>query len=449
MAERNLSRPRVSREMRLLMLTIVVAGAVLLLLARFRFPEADGAGDATSQPLQRLAAGASFEELAIRVARFEASIAPDLIVLRLATRTGPNPMRLVDITSPDAESPSDVHHVPALRVDATTAVAVVPPHARISGIVGQVQEGETAGIVTTDPVRHVARIRVPEGRSRALPVLALSEFGTPAYVVAVEGTRAGLTLRPVFLGRSDRFGSPRWTRPLLPLGGALVTPGALLFTLDGQFLGAAVLEEGAMAIVGAADVLETAGAGRGSGAPVDPGIAVQLLTADLAQATGAPAGAVVADVVERSPASDVLTPGDVIVDVDGQPVTGPESLLLQLATRLATGSVRITVVRHRRAQTVELRPPAGTTERPTAPPDSIVLESGGAGIRVVSVSDDSSLARAGLTANDLIVRAGADDAPAPAELRAAIRSTPRGQFVLLVVKRGQSQRIVAIPGEGG
>jgi S1-C subfamily serine protease len=254
----------------------------------------------------------------------------------------------------------------------------------------------------------------------------------------------------VFLGRSDRFASPRWTRPLLPLGGAFVTPGALLFTLDGQFLGCAVLEDGSMAIAGATDVLETAAIGHSRAATADPGIAVQILTAELARATGAPAGVVVADVLERGPAFGVLEPGDVIADVQGQPVTGPEALLLDLGARLATGPARITVVRRGQTRTIELRPPAGTAARDAATrSESIALEFTGGGIRVVSLSDDSAFAHAGLAANDLIVRAGDVDAPAPAELRAAIRSTPRRQFVLLVVKRGQSQRILAIPGEGG
>ena len=71
---------------------------------------------------------------------------------------------------------------------------------------------ELASIVGRDAVRQLARVRVPEGPPPAVRPLALSALRTPTYVVAVEGTQAGATLRPLFLGRSERFASARWSR---------------------------------------------------------------------------------------------------------------------------------------------------------------------------------------------------------------------------------------------
>ena len=155
---------------------------------------------------------------------------------------------------------------------------------------------------------------VPEAPARELMVLALEALRTPVYVVAVEGTQAGVTLRPVFLGRGDRFGSARWARQLLPLGGIPVEPGALLFSLDGEFVGSVVVEDGAPAIADARDVLDSVArlASAPSAVPSTAGVSVQFLTPELASATGAPRGVVVSEVDPGGPASGILQAADVI-----------------------------------------------------------------------------------------------------------------------------------------
>jgi hypothetical protein len=434
---------RVSRETRLLVVTILVSGLVLLLLSRLRFPEPPAVVTTSAQPLERLAARASFEDLARRVAQIEASIAPNLIVLRLAPRADPPPSRLSDVLMRADPSPADVRHVPALRLDATTALAAIPPDTRISGVVGLPESSGTAGIVATDPVRRLARVRVPEGPARSLPQLPLSQLRTPTYVVAVEGTHAGLTLRPVFLGRSDRFGSPRWTRPMLPLGGIVVTPGALIFTLDGEFLGCAVVEQGILAIAGAAEVVDAVTALRDAvPAPADPGFAVQPLSPALAAATGATHGVVVSEVLEGGAASDVLEPGDVITEVDGQAVDAPEPLLLGLATRLSAGPAPITFLRAGEVHRAELSP-AATVHEQTG--DPLMLRAvAGVGSRIVSVQPGSAFDAAGLADTDVIVGIGGTRAPSPAQVRRAIAQAAPGASLLFAVRRDDRQRVVAV-----
>ena len=442
---------RISRETRLLIATILVSAVVLLLLARLRFPEPPPTIDTATQPLERLAARASFEELATRVARLEQSIAPNLIVFRLSPRADPAPRRL-DAAMAQLESmPRDVRHVPALRINSTTALAAIPPSLRISGIIGQVEASATASIAAADPVRHLARVRVPEGPSRPLPQLALASLQTPTYIVAVEGTQAGLTVRPVFLGRSERFNSPRWSRPLLPLGGAIVIPGALMFTLDGQFLGCVVLEDGMPAIAGATDILEAVERVEPLMRPVDAGIAVQALTPPISQATGAARGVVVAEVADGGPASGVLEAGDVIAAVDGQTIDDPEALLLRLGTRLASGAVQLTLARAGKPLQAELRaPPRIENDPKSAAMSPVQLESmARRGTRIRAVDARSSLALAGLTAGDVVVRAGAIRAPSPSQLRQEIGRTGAGEFLILVFRRGDTQRVTAVRGERG
>jgi hypothetical protein len=128
---------------------------------------------------------------------------------------------------------ASVTHVAALRIAADLAVASIEPDVRIDGIVAGADRTGQAAVVGVNRVRQLARIRVPPAQTRQPSLLPLTSLQTPAYVVAVEGSQAGATLRPILVGRGDRFGSSRWTRPLLPLGGSDVSAGALLFTMTG------------------------------------------------------------------------------------------------------------------------------------------------------------------------------------------------------------------------
>ena len=68
--------PEARRETRLLLATIAVSVGMLLLLARFRFPEEAGRQtvEPAAAPLERLAARATFDELAGTMADLERRI---------------------------------------------------------------------------------------------------------------------------------------------------------------------------------------------------------------------------------------------------------------------------------------------------------------------------------------------------------------------------------------
>jgi hypothetical protein len=434
---------RVSYETRLLILTIVVSALVLLLLARLRFPETSPVVTAT-QPLDRLAARATYDDLATSIARLEEAIAPSLVTLRVSGATDAAPRQLADVLTRPAGETAAIQHIPALRIGPSTGVAALAPGTLVSGIVGRPEPVGSAGLIGLDPVRRLALVRLPEAPARPVRQLALADLRTPTYVVAVEGTRAGVTLRPVFLGRAERFGSARFARALLPLGGAVVTTGALMFTLQGEFLGCAVVEEGTLAIVSAIEVLEIVDRLLVSApSPVDPGISVQPLTMGLAAATGAPHGVVVADVFDGSPASGVLEPGDVITQIDGDLVDTPDALLLQLGSRLAAGAVPITFARQRKLHAATLSPPAHATV--AAPQDrTLDLQPGAGGARVSSVERGSAWEAAGLLPGDDIVRIGTVAEPSPAAARQVIADTRVGDHLMIVIRRGTSQRAITV-----
>jgi S1-C subfamily serine protease len=266
------------------------------------------------------------------------------------------------------------------------------------------------------------------------------------YVVAVEGTHAGVTLRPIFLGRGDRFSSDRWTRPLLPLGGTAVTPGALLFSLAGEFVGSVVLEDGAPAIAGASDLLEVVErlASGPSSRPATLGIGVQPLTPDLAAALGVERGVVVAEVDEKGPASGILRPGDVLTALDGNAVDDPERLLLEIASRQANETLALAVVRSGESSAVTIV--LAMTEDDAAAPDVAVAfeRIRGVGTRVVAAGPAGGYPATGLQAGDIIVNAGQLDDPTPFQLRRLLAAAPPDADVALTIRRQGRQRVVTV-----
>ena len=434
-----------TREARLLLLTIVVSTLVLLALARLRFPQTPIV-DIGAQPLQRLASRASYEALAANIEGVEPIIAPSLVVLRVEPRLGSSPRAIADLLV-RRQLPEDPRHVAALRTDAATALASLAPDARVVGIVGGAQGDRTATVLATDAIRRIARVRVPEAPARELTVLALEALRTPVYVVAVEGTQAGVTLRPVFLGRGDRFGSARWARPLLPLGGIPVEPGALLFSLDGEFVGSVVVEDGAPAIADARDVLGSVArlAAAPSAVPSTAGVAVQLLTPELASATGAPRGVVVSDVDPGGPASGILQAADVITAIDGQAVDSPERFLLHVASQPAGKPASITFVRMGQSHTAAITLAAHDSHTGADAPSGQVglAAEPGIGTRVVAVPANTPLDAAGLRGGDLVTRAGDVAAPTPAQLRRVLGEGAPAGVVILTVRRDGRQHVMA------
>jgi S1-C subfamily serine protease len=432
---------RVSRESRLLLLTVVVCVVVLLLLARVRFPE-PAIVETVAQPLERLAARASYDALAADIERVEAMIAPNLVVLRTALRFDVMPRRTRDVLAPP-ELAADARHVAALRISPDTALAAIAPGVRIDGIVG---ETGSAAVLATDPVRRLSRVRVPEGPSRPIVALPLGSLRTPVYVVAVEGTQAGVTVRPVFLGRSTRFESARWSQPLLPLGGTALATGALLFSMAGEFIGCVVTEDGASAIVGARDALETVERLASASPPVPAtlGIAVQPLTPALALATGAGHGVVVAEVDPDGPSSGLLLPGDVVVTVRGNVLDRPDRFLLHVAAAPPDEPMALTVVRAGEPLDVTVVPAAAGTGAETGGEAIAFEQAPGSGTRVTAAGAGEGSLVTGLIPGDIVLSAGTFADPTPGQLRELLADLPPQKLLVVTVRRGTEQRVLAV-----
>jgi len=215
------------RETRILLLVIVVAVAMLLVLAQFRYPGPDRAAVLPAAgPIERLAARATFEELALIMADLSTRVQPELKVI------------VIEQIEPAGERRA----VPALRLAADQAVAYLPAGFRVADQPG-------IEVVGTDEARALVLVRTLPEPFNSIGAIA-SGIGGPGYVAVIEGARGGPALRPLFIGRIDSFDDPRWTQPVQAIGGdAQVRAGAFIYMLDGRLVGLVVPDDAGVAII--------------------------------------------------------------------------------------------------------------------------------------------------------------------------------------------------------
>jgi hypothetical protein len=428
-----------SRETRLLLVTLAVSAILLLVLARFRFPEdrqLPPVAAPAGQALERLAARATYDELATLVARVDRRVAPSVLVFEVGPRSG-------SWTDPEQAPP---RYAVGLRVrDDMALVALAPGESARMLDDPAALEAET---LARDEMRGLAVVRVPRSPAPTLAIVDIRGQNTaPAYLVAIEAGRAGPAARPFFLGRTDPIIDPRWNQPLTALGGPQAAqPGSFLFTLNGEFAGLVVAAGGLPALAPAAALLAAAdelAAGRGRAAG-DLGLELQPLTPPLARATGAARGVVVASVDPAGPAAD-LEPGDVIEAIDQRPVTSLHQADL-LVTSLTPGST-VTLRIRRGAEVIE--PALVVRARPRAGPPAATLGltvrvRRGVGLEVQAVEPGSAGDRAGLRPGDIVVAINRVATTAPTALTGAWAEAPSGSALLVAFVRGSKGRVTAL-----
>ena len=435
-----------SRETRLLLATIAISAVVVLVLSTLRFPESPRLTEAPPAPLERLAASAAYDQLARIVDRVARRVRPDLLVVRSSPGTLEAARSLSDLLAQPVAADA-ARHYPALRIDNERAVTAADVPADVAVLVGTTPVD--ADVIASDPVRQLTLLSVPPAEATSVAPLTLSELQTPTYVVVAEGTAAGIAFRPVFVGSADRFTDSRWERPLLAVSGtALTSDGALVFSLEGQFVGAAVVRQsGTFAVAGAGELLAAASelAANNSVTPRDFGIRVQALNASLARALNVKQGLVVVSVDESGRAADVLEPLDVITAVNNTPVARPEDLLLRLARTRADASVQLRGIRAGKPIEWTL----SATAPPVAPSDAEALSLervAGAGTLVRTLPVDSPAARAGVRPGDVIVRAGSIANPTPSQLTPLLSGQKEGTDLVLIVRRDGIDHVIAVAG---
>lgn len=240
---------RWGRETRLLVLIVVVSLAVLLGLARFRFPTAtlDDAPPAPS-PLANLASRAVFDELSDAMAATAGRIGPRVIAVRLepqraATARGGRGRQSGRGAAGDRQDGG--RYVPGLRVRSDLALVRVPAGMAPATLADSTDPVE---VVHADAKREIALVRVPSAIESALETGPETLAGF-TYLAEVTATADGPTVQPMFIGRTGSHEHDPWPAALTSIDNAGAVDGAWLFTIEGRLIGLVVRDDDGAAVV--------------------------------------------------------------------------------------------------------------------------------------------------------------------------------------------------------
>ncbi|MGH9314245.1 MAG: PDZ domain-containing protein, partial [Vicinamibacterales bacterium] len=336
------ARPRISRETRLLLFTILISMAALWALARLRFPERPATPNPVPPFLTQLAAPPSFGDLASEISTLEPQLLPSLAIVELPAL----PLAVV------------------LRVrDDVGATLLATP----SGSIGA-ERSVLPTLVAHDPASRLALMKIPGAPAPELTPWSPDRIDRPRFMVASDVSGQGASLRPVFVGRLHPATDPAWPGEIWVLPARTgVAPGDFLFTIDGALAGLVIPHAGTLALVPGDTVLRTAEhlLGQKTAEAGWLGVEVQALTPRLASATGARAGVIVSSVHPQGPAAARLAVTDVIETAGGAPMASPDEWRVRVA-RLMPGESIVFRVR-RRGETVDVSVMAATPPAPGSP----------------------------------------------------------------------------------
>jgi hypothetical protein len=435
---------RSRRETRLLVVTLAVSVVLLLVLARFRFPEQaqqPGSQVVVTPPLQQLSARATYDDLSRIMSEVERRVVPSTLVLDVQT-SEESTAGAVDVAT---------RALPALRIRDSMALVALRPNEEVVGILGR--PDEPVYLVGRDEVRGLAVVEVPVAPAPALSIAQAATTVSNRYVALVEASRSGPSVRPLFLGRTEVVEDLRWQQPLASLGGSLTAqPGSLVFTLDGDLVGLVTAEDGLPALVPAGLVLVAAtelAQGR-SRKPGDLGVTWQPLTPVLSRATGVSRGVVVSGISGGGPSEGLLQPGDVVHTINGHPVRSISEARLAEAG-LVPGQ-RAIVSAFRGSELLELAivpfPAARQTAPAVAAPASaelgLVLRVAPAGIAVVRVAPGTAAEAAGLREGDVITHLDRQPVTRMEAVTRAWDEAVGGRAFLLTIARENTTVVLAL-----
>ena len=405
-----------------------MAVLTLWVLARVRFPERPAAPNPVPPILDQLTGPPTFAELAARVGELRGRLSDSLVTL-VSVRN--------DTRASDGGS---VQRSVGLRIRDDLAVTVLAPTTRRAG-------AAPPGIVAEDRASGLMLVETAMKTRPQLPIFwSPRDLQQPRYLLASSAAPEDISLQPTFIGSLAPIETPQWAGSVwaLPMDAA-VSPGALLFTEQGELVGVVVQSDAGPAIVPARVLLAAAERLLDSPpkAAAELGVDVETLTARLAAATGAQAGVVVAWVDPAGIAAPLLRVGDVIETVNDVAITNAEQWRVR-ATRVGDGdTLNLRVVRGGALRVVQLLVRAPSAE------NAAFLGLGmrrvvRVGTEVTRVVHGSASEAAGIVTGDLITAIGNISAPTPAQIASAFEGTDSGKLVIVAVQRNGAHRVMAL-----
>jgi hypothetical protein len=413
-------RSRVSRETRLLLMTMLLSVIVLVTLARIRFPQRPVTPNLVSPILAQLTSASPFEELADAVSAVEAQVVPSLHLLTIQQTPSGAPERIT-----------------ALRFSGDTAIALVA-------------EGQAAGfgghVIARDRVTGLTLIRTSSSPTPARPIWTPQQAGESRYLLFTNASASGPSLHPVFVGPLTTFASARWRTPVWLIPRQLRVPEAgFVFTTTGALAGLVVDEPHGQAIVPGGAVIAVAERLLTTGqTPAGSlGMTVQDLTPPIRTATRLSSGVIVVHVDANGPAAGRLVPTDIIERMDDEPIANVFTWDARLARLAAGQTVSLRVQRSGRSAEVVLTAAALPSTLPATL--GLTLRSRPRlGAEVMRVDAGSIAERAGIEVGDILVRVGDVPSPSAAQVHASFDALASGGAVLVAITRGDEPLVVAL-----
>lgn len=416
--------PRVSRETRRLLATVLLSLAALWVLARIRFPEQPPTPDPVAPLLRQLSPRTTFEDLERAVLELEPEVLPALLVIS------------AEATLPAGNGSLRRQAVASLRFRDDAAVALI-----------EAEAGAPTGVtlLARDPASGLAVVQTASSAAPALRTWTPRRMEYPRYVMVSEASHGRVALRPVFVGSLRATSSSTWLAEVwtLPFR-ADVQNGAFVFTTAGALLGLVAGQPEDPVIVPASAVLSAAE--RLLTADREPagwlGVEVQALTAAIRAATGQTAGVAVTWVDSQGAVAGKLAPTDVIRAIGEHPIMTLADWHAHVSRLPAGGIVVLHVQRGGRTEDVPVTPlpPRVAARSPKLGLTMLVRPRIGA--EVVHVQDGSVASRAGIAAGDVLTRVGAVAAPTPAQVNRAFAASSDGA-VFVAITRG-AEHIVTV-----